>query len=151
MFSTPPRSLCGAFADMNPKGKEKKKVILLTGRVVCGVGDSRKRIKNFPDVFRRATGENLFPGTLNVKVSKNVPIREDFRILGNEINEPEQDLLFEECRIDGIRAYRIRPYHLKTGGGGHGDDTLEIACSEEIPNHEYGSMVEITLFREDID
>ncbi len=126
-------------------------MILLKGQVVGGVAHFRQRMTNFPEAFKRATGENLFPGTLNVEVKRKIPVREHFRIPGTEVNEPEQDLLFEVCRINGIWAYRIRPYNVNTGLGGHGDDTLEIACSQKIPNVTHGSVVEIALFRDDID
>jgi len=102
----------------------------------------------YPEAFERATGEQLYPGTLNVKVSELVPVKEHFRIRGAEINEPEQNLLFEVCRINGIWAYRIRPLDAM-GGGGHGDDILEIACSKKIPNVGPGAEVEIVLFPRD--
>jgi len=97
------------------------------------------------EVFERATGERLYPGTLNVNVGQQIPIKEHFRIRGAEINEPEQDLLFEVCRINGLWAYRIRPFDA-VGGGGHGDEILEIACSKKIPNVGPGVEVEIALF-----
>ena len=75
-------------------------------------------MNEFPDVFFKATGEKLFPGTLNVKMDKPIPMKVHFRITGIEINEPEQDLLFEICRVKGFWAYRIRPLNLKTGSGG---------------------------------
>jgi len=98
-------------------------------------------------VFREATGESLFPGTLNVDVHAPILIREHFRIRGTEIDEPEQDLLFEVCRIDGIWAYRIRPFHLLTSGGGHGDHIIEIASRDKVPNVAAGTEVQITFFR----
>jgi CTP-dependent riboflavin kinase len=126
-------------------------MIAITGRVQKGVGDFRKRMDKYPEVFRRATGESLFPGTLNVKVSTKIPVKEDFRILGRDINEPDQDLLFEICRINKIRAYRIRPYNLRTGKGGHGDDVIEIASAQRIPNAEEGALVEITFLRGELN
>jgi len=92
-----------------------------------------RRMTEYPKVFEKATGERLYPGTLNVNVGRPNPVREHFRIRGTEINEPEQDLLFEVCRINQIWAYRIRPFHLATGEGGHGDHIIEIACSQKIP------------------
>jgi len=50
--------------------------------------------------------------------------------------------------INGIWAYRIRPLDAM-GGGGHGDDILEIACSKKIPNVGPGAEVEIVLFPRD--
>jgi hypothetical protein len=104
----------------------------------------------YPEVFRKAIGE-VFPGTLNVEVAGCVRIREERRIRGAEINEPGQDLLIERCRINEIQAYRIRRLDLATGGGGHGDSILEIACAEKILDATPGTAVRITLFRDDIN
>ena len=102
------------------------------GRITDGVGDFRTRMTRYPDVFERATGERLFPGTLNVDIGTPLKCREDFRIRGVDIGEPGQDLLFERCVIAGRNAYRIRPYQLRGGGGGHGDHVLEIASAHEL-------------------
>jgi hypothetical protein len=127
-------------------------MIILKG-LVCqesqGLKHFSRRMREFPEVFERATGEHLYEGTLNVNVGKPIPVREHFRIRGAEINEPEQDLLFEVCRINQIWAYRIRPFYLATGGGGHGDHIIEIACSQKIPNVTPGTEVEIALFPRD--
>jgi CTP-dependent riboflavin kinase len=119
--------------------------MIVEGKVVKGVGHFRVRMTDYADVFERVTGEKLFPGTLNVQVAEAIPIRVDFRIEGGEINEPNQDLLFERCRINGIDAYRIRPSDAQ-GNGGHGDHILEIACSKRIPNVEEGSAVKVEVF-----
>jgi CTP-dependent riboflavin kinase len=124
-------------------------MIILRGSV-CPEAEGAKhfsrRMTQYPEVFERATGERLYPGTLNVNVGRPIPVREYFRIRGTEIDEPEQDLLFEVCRINQIWAYRIRPFHLATGGGGHGDHIIELACFQKIPNVTPGTEVEIALF-----
>jgi CTP-dependent riboflavin kinase len=124
-------------------------MVTLRGRVDVRPGNKhfRKRMTDYPNVFQKATGEVLFPGTLNVKVDMRVPVREHFRIRGTEINEAEE-FLFEVCRINGIWAYRIRPYNLENGGGGWGDDVLEITCSQKLENVTPGAAVEIQLFRD---
>ncbi|MGA8224752.1 MAG: hypothetical protein WB780_24120 [Candidatus Acidiferrales bacterium] len=126
-------------------------MIVLEGKVVSGFGQFKERMTSFPEVFRKATGMELFKGTLNVDIGREVAIREDFRILGAEINEPAQDLLFERCEINDIPAFRIRPYVIATGEGGHGDHILEISCGRKIPGASIGSVVRITLFRDDIE
>jgi CTP-dependent riboflavin kinase len=126
-------------------------MVTLRGTVQPGVRHFKERMTNYAHIFERAVGERLYPGTINVKVPTPIPIRVEFRISGKDIGEPEQDLLFEKCLINGIRAYRIRPCNLKTGGGGHGDDVLEIACSIEVPCVAPGSSVEVTLFRTDFE
>jgi hypothetical protein len=100
-------------------------------------------MNDFPQVFERATGERLIPGTLNVNVGVQTPVTEHFRIHGREINETEE-FLFEVCQVNGIWAYRIRPLD-SSGGGGHGDHILEISCSKQIPDVPPGTEVEITL------
>ncbi len=119
------------------------------GRITDGVGHFRARMTRYPDVFERATGERLFPGTLNVDIGTPLQCREDFRIRGSDIDEPEQDLLFEKCLVAGRRAYRIRPFQLRGGAGGHGDHVLEIASAHELrPLLEAYDAVEIEFFRD---
>ena len=102
----------------------------------------------YPDVFERATGQRLFPGTLNLDVREQIPAREHFRILGSDIGEPGQDLLFEVVRVNDLWAYRIRPLDLRTGGGGHGDHILEIAAASELrPALARADVIEVGLFR----
>jgi CTP-dependent riboflavin kinase len=125
-------------------------MIILKG-LICpdaeGLKHFSRRMKEYPEVFERATGEQLYPGTLNVNVGEPIQIKEHFRIHGSELNEPEE-FLFEVCRINRIWAYRIRPLGAR-GGGGHGDHILEIACSHAIPNASPGVEVEIALFPHD--
>ena len=106
----------------------------------------RRRMTQYRDVFLRATGQELYPGTLNVVVGREVVVKEDFRILGSDIDEPNQDLVFERCLIDGKPAFRIRPLDA-LGKGGHGDQVLEITCSQQLPN-DHGTEVVVEFFRE---
>jgi CTP-dependent riboflavin kinase len=122
--------------------------MLIRGHIVGGLNHFQRRIARYRGVFKEKTGQELFPGTLNVKIAHQIKVREDFRIQGTEINEAQQDLIFERCKINGIEGFRIRPFNLKTGLGGHGDDTLEIACAERVPCVGIGTEVEIELFRE---
>lgn len=124
-------------------------VVKVTGVVQSGIKDFSKRMTTYPAIFDNATGQKLHPGTLNVKLKERVTVREHFRVMGSMIGEPEQDLLFEICRVNGKWAYRIRPFNLKNGGGGHGDDVVEIASSEYFKGSglEDGDAVEIEFFR----
>lgn len=127
--------------------------LTLKGTVVEGLRHFSRRMTEFPEVFRKATGETLYPGTVNVDVETPIPIHEQSRIIGVEIGEPHQDLLFEPCLVNGIPAWRIRPYVLveqpgfPVGTGGHGDHILEISCATKIPNASPGSQVEVTFLR----
>ena len=102
------------------------------GRVVAGIGAWRPRIEKFPDVFSEATGEPLFPGTLNVQLDAPLSIQSEFVISGARIGEPEQDMLFESCLVNGITGWRLRPFQPATGLGGHGDHILEIVSATQL-------------------
>src|SRR5205814_10480664 len=86
-------------------------MVILKGNIIPGIKDSEKRFKksDFRAAYQKATGEDPPRGTLNVKVKGCIPIKEHFRIRGSEVSEQE-NFLFEICRINGIWAYRIRPY-----------------------------------------
>jgi CTP-dependent riboflavin kinase len=112
-----------------------------------GLRHFTRRMTEFPQVFTAATGEKLFPGTLNVRVGMKIPPVEHFRIHGRDLGEPEQDLLFEVCRVNDIWAYRIRPWNLLTHEGGHGDDVIEIAASVQLRPLLTGKDITISFFR----
>ena len=102
------------------------------GRIIDGKMHFQIRMTRHADAFQTATGDTLFPGTLNVDIGTAIECKPDFRIRGSDIGEPHQDLLFERCIVAGQGAYRIRPYLLATGGGGWGDHILEIACAVKL-------------------
>lgn len=121
-------------------------VITFTGTVQSGRGNFSKRMNEFPEVFKAATGEKLFPGTINVCLNEQIEINEHFRINGSEINEPKQDFLFEVCQINGIWAYRIRQSSKRNGKGAHGDHILDIVCSKKLSNVNVGETVELNFY-----
>jgi len=122
-------------------------MVFLTGTIVLGVGNFRPLMTRFADRFRAATGQNLYPGTLNVNIGDPISIREHFRIPGVDLGDDEQDFLFEVCRVNDFWAYRIRPFHRVSGQGGHGDHVLEIVSAHKLPRAHPGATVEIALFR----
>jgi ribosomal protein S18 acetylase RimI-like enzyme len=104
----------------------------VSGRVIAGTGAWKPRIERFPEVFTAHFGFPLFPGTLNVLIEVPLPVRAESRIPGSEIGEPEQDMLFERCLVNGFEAFRLRPFQPATGAGGHGDHILEIVSAHEL-------------------
>ena len=104
----------------------------VSGRVIHGTGAWKPRIERFPEVFLAHFGHPLFPGTLNVLLEAPLPVRAESRIPGSEIGEPEQDMLFERCLVDGVEGFRLRPFQPATGAGGHGDHILEIVSVHEL-------------------
>jgi len=120
-------------------------VVFIQGTVIQGLRHFTRRMTEHAELFREATGECLFPGTLNVQIDRPEPIREHFSI--PDPIDATQDLQFEVCRINGNLAYRIRPINRQTGDGGHGDHILEIACATKLPNAGDGAVVTLGLFR----
>jgi CTP-dependent riboflavin kinase len=117
--------------------------VIVEGKVIQGCGHFRDRLNSpkFRAAYRKATGEDLHKGTLNVLVDRDIPIKEQRRIPGKEFDHHE-DFLLEECTVNGIQAFRLRPYDPRNGSGGHGDNVLEIASSQEIP---YDPREEVTI------
>jgi len=125
-------------------------MLRLTGKkIVDGVGDFQKRMKKFAAEFEAVAGERLFAGTVNIEVSRNVPPVHHFKLLGARIGEPDQDLWFEICRVNGVWAYRIRPYQRATGQGGWGDNIIEIAADRQLrPMLSKANAIVVELFRD---
>jgi hypothetical protein len=42
------------------------------GRIFTGVQDFQRGMTRHPDVFKKATGQELYPGTLNVKIDRKI-------------------------------------------------------------------------------
>jgi CTP-dependent riboflavin kinase len=85
-----------------------------------GNGDFQLRMTKFAEVFERAAGDKLFPGTLNAKVDRPVAWKEDFRVRGAEIDEPNQDLLFRALsnkRTEGVQDPTVQPQCGRRRGG----------------------------------
>ena len=128
---------------------------VLTGLVdkKSGYGHFSQRLRDFPDDFLKATGEVLVGGTLNLKLDREIKIREHFR-MPDPWKDERQVLLFEICRVLGVWAYRVRPWKLDgSGGGGHGDHILEIMCAKWIVRNgshlKHGDYVDVEFFGEE--
>jgi hypothetical protein len=118
----------------------------MKGRYRSGCGHWAERFKN-PEPWRRATGEKLQYGTINVKVDAPTKFREDCRVLEHEVPKTHGwngDYLMEICKIEGIRGYRIL--------GGHGPEILEIACAKLVQKNgqplKEGDELELEFFEQ---
>lgn len=122
--------------------------LIVRGTVGIGLQHFTLRMQRFPEAFKRATGEILVPGTINVHVSENreIPIKEEFRM--DDPMDSSQVLLFEKCLINGIRGFRIRPLNKTNGSGGHGDHILEISSAQKVPDIAEGGEVTLEFYRD---
>ncbi len=93
---------------------------------------------------------NLHAGTLNVWVNECVAIWPEFMIEGKDLDKPNEDYLFESCKIivggKHYAGFRVRPYHRPDGNGGNGDKCLEI-LAETIPDALPGTRVTVEFVR----
>jgi hypothetical protein len=122
------------------------------GTVRKNAGVFSMRLRSFKEKFAAATGiPNLHEGTLNVWFDECVAIWPEFMIDGKELDNPDQDCLFESCKIivDSrvYSGFRVRPYHRPTGGGGNGDKCMEIVA-ETIPGVAPGTDVTLEFTRD---
>ena len=121
-------------------------MVRMKGRYRKGCGHFAGRFEN-PEPWRRATGEELRYGTINLKVDAPTKFREDCRVPEREVPKTHGwngDYLMEICKIEGIRGYRIL--------GGHEADVLEIACAKLIQKNgqplKEGDELELEFFEQ---
>ncbi len=124
----------------------------ITGEVRKNAGAFSVRIKAFKAKFVEATGiPDLHEGTLNVWAEECVAIWPQFMIEGSDLDKPNEDYLFENCKVivDGKEydGFRVRPYHRPDGGGGNGDKCMEIIAGT-IPGVKLGMSVTLEFARD---
>lgn len=123
---------------------------MIKGYVVQGDYQTQGVMFEFGAAFRAATGEYLYPGTLNVQTLLALPIKEHFRIRACNSGIPDQDLLFEICRINRMWGYRMVRLDVKKRKLVRKNGLFEIICAQKIPNIYPGCDVVIELLRDDL-
>lgn len=102
---------------------------VLTGRVVTGVGNFGYWIGKLKEHYRRKTGMDLFPGTLNVKLEEEWRVPEGAsRLEGGEYGG-DVTVHIVPCRILGERAVILRTERCERGEGAHERTVVEVACA----------------------
>ena len=107
-------------------------MVVLTGRVVTGVGNFSYWIERLHDHYLRKTGMSLFPGTLNVQLEEEYSVPPDSPSLeGEEYGGPVNvDLV--PCRIFDERAVILRPYAAEHGEDPNDRNVVEVACEVKL-------------------
>lgn len=105
---------------------------VLRGKVESGVGDFAQWILKLNAYYERKTGLKLFPGTLNVRLSKPYTIPKDcLRLEAHEYNG-SVDINIIPCRVLGRRAFILRTDANEEGTGRHPRTVVEITSDVKL-------------------
>lgn len=106
---------------------------VLRGRVVTGFGNFSYWIAKLHDHYRRKTGLDLFPGTLNVRLD------EEWRLPASGIVRLEKEeyggtvsVNIVPCTVFGRKAFILRTDRAEFGETDHDRSTLEIATDVKL-------------------
>lgn len=104
----------------------------LTGSVESGIGDFGQWIVKLHDHYRRKTGLDLFPGTLNVRLDQPYelprnPIRLEAEEYGGRVS-----VNLVPCRIFSRVAFILRTDANDRGEGDHPREVVEIATDVKL-------------------
>ena len=105
---------------------------LLRGRVESGVGDFGAWIAKLQAHYERKTGMNLYPGTLNVRLTETYVVPPGcVRLEGHE-HGGSVSVSIVPCRFLGRGAFILRTDTNETGTGRHPRTVLEIASDVKL-------------------
>ncbi len=104
----------------------------LVGHVESGIGDFSQWIVKLHDHYRRKTGLDLFPGTLNVRLGRPYrlppdPIRLEADEYGGRVS-----VNLVPCRIFNRAAFILRTDANERGDGDHPREVVEIATDMKL-------------------
>jgi riboflavin kinase len=103
-------------------------MVVLTGRVVTGVGNFSYWIERLKAHYRRKTGMSLFPGTLNVRLEEQYSVPPNALRLEAEEYGGTVSVNIVPCRIFGERAVILR-----TDAAERDSKTIvEVACEVKL-------------------
>lgn len=102
----------------------------LRGFVTSGTGDLAHWMTRYADVFERATGVDLYPGSLNVMLDEpwtvqDAPLR---------LEPPEYGVAMSimPCTINGVAAFILRTDKNNAGSGDHPLTVVEVAAATHL-------------------
>ena len=107
-------------------------MVVLTGRVVTGVGNFANWIEVLKEHYRRKTGLSLFPGTLNVELDEEYSIPVGAVRLEGEEYGGTVSINIVPCRVFGEEAVILRTDSNERGEGAHPKTIVEVACEVKL-------------------
>lgn len=107
-------------------------MVVLTGRVVTGVGNFSYWIELLKEHYRRKTGLNLFPGTLNVELEEEYRVPAGAMRLEGEEYGGTVSVNIVPCRIFEEQAVILRTERSESEEGTHARRIVEVACEVKL-------------------
>lgn len=112
-------------------------MVVLTGRVVTGVGNFAYWIELLNDHYLRKTGLRLFPGTLNVELEEEYSVPDGATRLEAEEYGGTVSVNIVPCRVFDEAAVILRTDRYEWGDGTHPKTLVEVACEVKL-REKYG-------------
>ncbi|HEX6770909.1 MAG TPA: DUF120 domain-containing protein [Acidobacteriaceae bacterium] len=111
--------------------------LLLSGRVVSGVGNFSYWIEKLEEHYLRKTGMRLYPGTLNVRLAEpySLPkqvIRLEASEYGGTVSVNMMPCVIRVPRAEGKKAFLLRTDANEEERGHHPKTIVEIACDVRL-------------------
>jgi riboflavin kinase, archaea type len=104
----------------------------LTGKVESGQGSFSYWMKRLEQHYRRLTGVNLYPGTLNVRLAEPFHLCGDVRRLEAAQYGGDVSVSALACRVGGLSAFVLRTDANAQGRGDHPLEVVELAAAVRL-------------------
>jgi riboflavin kinase len=113
--------------------------MILSGRVVAGIGNFSYWIEKLKRYYKKKTGMVLYPGTLNIELKEPYHIPRQVIRLEKEEYGGAVSVNIVPCRIFGRKAFILRPDPVESGESriGRKKNIIEIACDVRL-REKYG-------------
>ncbi len=115
---------------------DEKNKIELKGEVKSGLGNANIWVKKARDIFKEKYGMDLFLGTLNIELDREIILEEDEKILPHEYGGIF-NVYVKECEILNTKAYILRTEKNNKVNGDHPLNIIEIVTNVNM-RKEYG-------------
>ncbi len=123
-------------------------MIVLSGKVVSGMGNFSFWIDKLRDHYFRKTGMHLFPGTLNICLDEPYSLPKNVLRLEAEEYGGTVSVNMVPCTVLGKTAYLLRTDANEEGRGHHPKNIIEIATDVKLRDAfglRDGDAVEVTI------
>lgn len=103
--------------------------MILKGKVTAGLGEAKNWIKKIKNIFREKTGMDLYEGTLNINIGKQVFIDNAVFTIKPEEYGGDHIILVKECDFLGNKSYILRTIENNQGIGTQDINVIEIVSN----------------------